>query len=393
MQGLDEPNSYNLAYGIDFGKNYNGFITEQSVVGSTDWDDYKFTISNTSNVSITIDTPSTVNLKARIIASDYSQIGSIHSNNSNGNITFYQNNLPVGNYFLEIFADPVSNSNYNYAFSLSKTSTPVSPVVISQIYGGGGNQNATYTNDYIELFNSGTVAQNLSGWSVQCTSAPGPTTTWFPVNLPDFTLQPGQYYLIQGAGGAVGGALPTANVISTASLGQTAGKVILVSNTTAETATNPTGIQIIDKVAYDSSATAIEGTPTGALSNTTAAIRNLGGCTDTDNNASDFSVGTPSPRNSSSALNLCSSLSVSQNELEMVTLYPNPTTSKVFFDNSNSNFKEVAVYNYLGQKVATTSFTVAVQNQEIDMSTLTSGIYILKFSDGATIKSAKVIKQ
>ncbi|MEY3501614.1 MAG: hypothetical protein RL308_3287 [Bacteroidota bacterium] len=392
LQGLDEPNSYNLAYGVDFGKNYMGFITEQSVVGSTDWDDYKFTISNTSNVSITIDTPSTVNLKARIIASDYSQIGSIHSNNDNGNITFSQNNLPVGNYFLEIFADPVSNSNYNYAFSLSKTSTPVSPVVISQIYGGGGNQNATYTNDYIELFNSGTVAQNLNGWSVQCTSATGPTTTWFPVNLPDFTLQPGQYYLIQGAGGANGAALPTANVISTASLGATAGKVILVSNTTAETATNPTGSQIIDKVAYGAS-TAIEGTPAGALFNTTAALRNVGGCTDTDNNISDFSVGAPSPRNSSSALNLCNSLSVSQNELEMVSLYPNPTTSKVFFDNSNSNFKEVAVYNYLGQKVATTSFTVAVQNQEIDMSTLTSGIYILKFSDGATIKSAKVIKQ
>ena len=394
MQGLDEPNSYNLAYGVDFGKNYMGFITEQSVVGSTDWDDYKFTISNTSNVSITIDTPSTVNLKARIISSDYSQIGSIHSNNSNGNITFYQNNLPVGNYFLEIFADPVSNSNYNYAyaFSLSKTSTPVSPVVISQIYGGGGNQNATYTNDYIELFNSGKVAQNLSGWSVQCTSAPGPTTTWFPVNLPDFTLQPGQYYLIQGAGGAVGGALPTANVISTASLGQTAGKVILVNITTAETDANPTGSQIIDKVAYGAS-TVIEGTPSGALSNTTAAIRNLGGCTDTDNNASDFSVGAPSPRNSSSALNLCSSLSVSQNELELVTLYPNPTTSKVFFNNTISNFKEVAIYNDLGQKVATTSFTAAVQNQEIDMSKLSTGIYILKFSDGATIKSAKVIKQ
>jgi hypothetical protein len=268
----------------------------------------------------------------------------------------------------------------------------LSKVVISQVYGGGGNQNATYTNDYIELFNSGTVAQNLNGWSVQCTSATGPTTTWFPVNLPDFTLQPGQYYLIQGAGGANGAALPTANVISTASLGATAGKVILVSNTTAETATNPTGSQIIDKVAYGAS-TAIEGTPAGALFNTTAALRNVGGCTDTDNNISDFSVGAPSPRNSSSALNLCNSLSVSQNELEMVSLYPNPTTSKVFFDNSNSNFKEVAVYNYLGQKVATTSFTVAVQNQEIDMSTLTSGIYILKFSDGATIKSAKVIKQ
>jgi pimeloyl-ACP methyl ester carboxylesterase len=76
-----------------------------------------------------------------------------------------------------------------------------------------------------------------------------------------------------------------------------------------------------------------------------------------------------------------------------LNLFPNPTTSKVFFDNTNSNFKEVAVYNDLGQKVATTSFTSAVQNQEVDMSTLSTGIYVLKFSDGKTSKSAKVIKQ
>jgi minor extracellular serine protease Vpr len=267
----------------------------------------------------------------------------------------------------------------------------LSKVVISQVYGGGDNSGAPYANDYIELFNGGTVAQNLSGWSVQCTSATGPTTTWFPINLPDVTLQPGQYYLIQGAGGAVGGALPSANVISTASLGATAGKVILVSSTTAETAANPTGIQIIDKVAYGAS-TAIEGTPAGALSNATAAIRNLSGCSDTDNNITDFSVGTPSPRNSSSALNLCNSLSLSQNELEMVTLYPNPTKSKVFFDNFNSNFKEVSIYNYLGQEVSITSFTSSIQNQEIDMTGLSAGVYILKFSNREISKSVKVIK-
>ena len=272
-------------------------------------------------------------------------------------------------------------------------------VVISQIYGGGGNQNATYTNDYIELFNSGTVARNLNGWSVQYVPATAPTAglTWFTIPLPNFTLQPGQYFLIKcAAGTTVSAALPLEDAIDTTiTLSSTAGKVILVSNTTPETSVNPTGSQIIDKVGYGITPNGYEGSgPTGTLlSNTTAAFRKLNGCTDTDNNISDFSVGTPSPRNSSSALNLCSSLSVSQNELEMVTLYPNPTTSKVFFDNSNSNFKEVAVYNYLGQKVATTSFTSAVQNQEIDMSTLTSGIYILKFSDGATIKSAKVIKQ
>ena len=258
--------------------------------------------------------------------------------------------------------------------------------------GGGGNAGAPYTNDYIELFNSGTVAQNLNGWSVQCTSATGPTTTWFPVNLPDFTLQPGQYYLIQGAGGAVGGALPTANVISAASLGATAGKVILVSSTTAETAANPIGSQIIDKVAYGAS-TAIEGTPAGALSNTTAAIRNLGGCTDTDNNATDFSVGTPSPRNSSYALNLCSSLSVSQNKFETFTLYPNPTKSKVLFDNSIPSFENVSIFNYLGQEVYNSNFSSFISTQEVDMSKLSKGVYILKFSNQKGDKTVKVIKE
>ena len=49
-------------------------------------------------------------------------------------------------------------------------------VVISQVYGGGGNSGATYTHDFIELFNRGTVAQDLTGWSVQYASATG--TTW-----------------------------------------------------------------------------------------------------------------------------------------------------------------------------------------------------------------------
>ena len=36
------------------------------------------------------------------------------------------------------------------------------PIVISQIYGGGGNSGATYKNDYIELFNRGAVAIDVS---------------------------------------------------------------------------------------------------------------------------------------------------------------------------------------------------------------------------------------
>ncbi|MFZ1390327.1 MAG: lamin tail domain-containing protein, partial [Dokdonella sp.] len=40
-------------------------------------------------------------------------------------------------------------------------------VVISQVYGGGGNSGSVYTNDFIELFNAGSAQQSLNGWAVQ----------------------------------------------------------------------------------------------------------------------------------------------------------------------------------------------------------------------------------
>ncbi|RPI20547.1 MAG: lamin tail domain-containing protein, partial [Actinobacteria bacterium] len=50
----------------------------------------------------------------------------------------------------------------------------ISPdIVISQVYGGGGNSGAVYTHDFIELFNRGTSSVSLAGWSVQYASATG----------------------------------------------------------------------------------------------------------------------------------------------------------------------------------------------------------------------------
>src|SRR5688500_2519719 len=40
-------------------------------------------------------------------------------------------------------------------------------LVISQVYGGGGNTNAPVTHDFVELFNPGTQQVDVSGWSVQ----------------------------------------------------------------------------------------------------------------------------------------------------------------------------------------------------------------------------------
>src|SRR5262249_1624327 len=168
----------------------------------------------------------------------------------------------------------------------------------SQIYGGGGNAGATYRNDFIELFNRGTTAVNLAGWSVQYSSAAG--TTWQATALSG-TLQPNQYYLVQenaGAGGTT--ALPASDASGTINLSATAGKVAVVQTAPLLGGGCPTASAIVDLVGFGSSASCFEGTgPSSAPSNTTAARRTggSGGCTDANNNASDFFIGAPVPRN------------------------------------------------------------------------------------------------
>src|SRR5262245_5481391 len=77
-----------------------------------------------------------------------------------------------------------------------------SGVVISQIYGAGGNSGAVLRNDYIELFNRGTSSVSLAGMSVQYAATTG--SSWAATPLPAVTLAPGQYFLVQESGGANG---------------------------------------------------------------------------------------------------------------------------------------------------------------------------------------------
>src|SRR5437867_4533373 len=46
-------------------------------------------------------------------------------------------------------------------------------IVIGQVYGGGGNSGATFSNDFVEIFNRGSSAVSLSGKSIQYASATG----------------------------------------------------------------------------------------------------------------------------------------------------------------------------------------------------------------------------
>jgi predicted extracellular nuclease len=181
-------------------------------------------------------------------------------------------------------------------------------VVISQVYGGGGNAGSTFKNDFIEVFNRGVSAVSLNGWSVQYASAAG--TTWQVTNLTNTMLQPGQYYLVQesqGAGGTTN--LPTPDATGTIAMSATVGKVALVNSTTALSGSCPSSASIQDLIGYGTGtggASCFEGTTAApTLTNTTADLRAAAGCTDNNTNSTDFSSGAPNPRNTATATNLC----------------------------------------------------------------------------------------
>jgi predicted extracellular nuclease len=172
-------------------------------------------------------------------------------------------------------------------------------IVISQIYGGGGNAGSTFKNDFIEIFNADGATVNLNGWSVQYASATG--TTW-QVTALNGSLAPGQYFLIQESQG-VGGTtnLPAPNATGNIAMSATVGKVALVSSTVALSGGCPVGGAIVDFVGYGTGtggATCFEGTAAApTLTNTTADFRRNNGLQDTDSNSADFVTGAPNPRN------------------------------------------------------------------------------------------------
>lgn len=181
-------------------------------------------------------------------------------------------------------------------------------IVISQIYGGGGNAGAQYTHDFIEIFNRGDAPVDVTGWSVQYTSAVG--TAWQATALTG-VIAPGRYLLVQQAAGAAGTApLPTPDVVGTIAMGAAAGKVLLATTATPLTGACPTGPEVVDRVGYGAGAdpngcvTAWNGR-TAALSNTTAALRRNDGCVDTGSAAADFDVLAPNPRHSASPVKNC----------------------------------------------------------------------------------------
>ena len=183
-----------------------------------------------------------------------------------------------------------------------------SNMVVSQVYAGGGNSGATFANDFVELFNRGTSAIDISRWSIQYASAAG--TSWQVTPLCG-SVQPGK--LLPRPARLGGG---NRRCASDAGCDRHDEPRQLRRQDRARTKRDRPHLwgsagscsadaNVADLIGYGS-ASDFEGSGAAAgLSNTTAAVRADDGCTDSDANASDFSGATPSPRNSAVAAAPC----------------------------------------------------------------------------------------
>ena len=170
-------------------------------------------------------------------------------------------------------------------------------VAISQVYGGGGNAGATFTNDFVELRNTSSAAVDLTGWSVQYASAAG---TSYQLTTLSGSIPAGGHYLVQEAAGTGGTTpLPAPDASGLIAMSAASGKVALVTTATALTcaADCDTAAGVKDFVGYGA-ANDFETAAAPGLTNTTADLRGDG--PDTDNNAADFAAGVPNPRNTGS---------------------------------------------------------------------------------------------
>ncbi|MCL6571952.1 MAG: lamin tail domain-containing protein, partial [Bacillus sp. (in: Bacteria)] len=175
--------------------------------------------------------------------------------------------------------------------------TPADHVVISEVYGGGGNSGAEYKNDFIELYNPTNQAVSLEGWSVQYASSTGKFTS----NKTELSgeIKAKGYYLIQQAQGTGGTLdLPAPDAIGTIGMAGTNGKVALVK--AIDFITGQADSNVVDFVGFGS-ANEFETAATPVLTNTTSAQR-INPNVDTDNNSVDFMKEAPIPQNSTSVV-------------------------------------------------------------------------------------------
>jgi 5'-nucleotidase len=172
-------------------------------------------------------------------------------------------------------------------------------LVISEAYVNGGSSGASYLNKFVELYNPTSSAVSLTGDTLQYRA---PTSTVVPSGAQVFalsgTVAAHGHFLIQLPSNGTGGApLPTADLSTGGSVNPGAGGGTLFVAASAS-GVLPTDASVIDKIGWGTS-NSPEGTAPTGNSVILSYQRDAAG-TDTDNNAADFQVATPTPQNAAS---------------------------------------------------------------------------------------------
>ena len=101
-------------------------------------------------------------------------------------------------------------------------------------------------------------------------------------------------------------------------------------------------------------------------------------------------IGTPGQDEYSLCAIKGTTVSISENTIEGLRVYPNPTNGAVIV-NANENIQNVSVINLVGQEVL--KFDNNGMNAQLDLSDLSSGSYILKISTDKTTATYQIIKK
>lgn len=192
-------------------------------------------------------------------------------------------------------------------------------LIITAVYPMGGRTGAKYTHDYVEILNKSSKEQALDGYSLQLATS---GTAAFTVAVPlTGRIAAGGYFLVElGTGGTAGDALtdpdqpsaadsPQIGEATTASA-QKAGHVALAVGTAALNCgglgTTCPSSKVQDLVGWGQTSS-FEGTGSApAFTDATKALaRATNGCGDSNNNAKDFALADPAPRNKATAAVNC----------------------------------------------------------------------------------------
>ena len=268
-------------------------------------------------------------------------------------------------------------SGIKEAIAFANTATP--SVLITQVYGGGGNSGATYKSDFIELINTTGSDINVGGWCVYYIAATSSITSQkyeFPANT---IIKAGSYFSLKCADGT-GTTQPAWPLpfdgTCTLPLGGTAGKIVLLKSNAAFTLSNSPLIEEIvnninfgDYVPYGTTAVPIWGSAMAANTTSTTAVRRKyvsGQYQYTKNIGNDFEIVTADPRNSSNTVG------VTKINSENISVYV--SQKNLFVKGINEN-QRVDIYTTTGCRVNSSNIS---SSNALSLNNLPVGIYIVK---------------